>query len=200
MPYSSHPTFGSCLPRTIERPGRESGDECSELPRREAPQSHGRKPVVRGLPSTPFLDGTGRNMTLAAINPLRVTGRDFLDRRRAAMTGITILPHLKTMRNWRRTVGKRRPAEFWPANLLPGGGFEQPLVRTFHMALAATDQLGVWGDWGIGMKPRYITAFFVARQAGGCLHHCHIWLNRVWNIGWSARVSSEPVIFLQVPN
>jgi len=37
------------LPRTTERSGRESGDECSELPRREAPQSHGRKSVVRGL-------------------------------------------------------------------------------------------------------------------------------------------------------
>ncbi len=37
------------LPRTTERPGRESGDECSELPRREAPQSHGRKSMVRGL-------------------------------------------------------------------------------------------------------------------------------------------------------
>ena len=35
-------------PRTTERLGRESGDERSELPRRKAPQSHGRKSVVRG--------------------------------------------------------------------------------------------------------------------------------------------------------
>ncbi len=40
----------NCLPRTTERPRRESGDECSELPRSEVPQSHGRKSVVRGLP------------------------------------------------------------------------------------------------------------------------------------------------------
>ena len=37
------------LPRTTERPARECGDECSQLPRREVPQSHGRKSVVRGL-------------------------------------------------------------------------------------------------------------------------------------------------------
>ncbi len=36
--------------RTTERPVRERGDECSELPAREAPQNHGRKSVVRGLP------------------------------------------------------------------------------------------------------------------------------------------------------
>jgi len=41
---------GPCLPRTTERSARECGDECSELPRRAAPQSHGRKSVVRGLP------------------------------------------------------------------------------------------------------------------------------------------------------
>ena len=63
---------GLILPRTTERSGRESRDEprskfatrepcvacpeqlergeCSELPRREAHQSHGRKYVVRGLP------------------------------------------------------------------------------------------------------------------------------------------------------
>ena len=39
-----------CLPRTTERPVREREDECSELPAREAPQSHGRKFVVLGLP------------------------------------------------------------------------------------------------------------------------------------------------------
>ena len=60
------------LPRTTECLGRESGDEprtnsvmkrhivpylgmfewgeCSKLPRREAPQTVGRRPVVRGLP------------------------------------------------------------------------------------------------------------------------------------------------------
>ena len=37
------------LPRTTERPVRERGDECSELPARAVPQSHGRKSVVRGL-------------------------------------------------------------------------------------------------------------------------------------------------------
>ncbi len=43
-------SMGLHLPRTTERPVRERGDECSELPAREVPQSHGRKPVVRGLP------------------------------------------------------------------------------------------------------------------------------------------------------
>ncbi len=38
------------LPRTTERPVRKRGDECSDLPVRAAPQSHGRKSVVRGLP------------------------------------------------------------------------------------------------------------------------------------------------------
>ncbi len=33
-------------------PVRERGDECSELPAREVPQSHGRKSVVRGLPQS----------------------------------------------------------------------------------------------------------------------------------------------------
>jgi len=37
------------LPRTTELPVRERGDECSELPAREVPQSHGRKSVVRSL-------------------------------------------------------------------------------------------------------------------------------------------------------
>ena len=37
------------LPRTTERPGCECGKECSGLPRRDVPQSHGRKSVVRGL-------------------------------------------------------------------------------------------------------------------------------------------------------
>ena len=37
------------LPRTTERPARECGDECCEMPRRATPQSHGRKSVVRGL-------------------------------------------------------------------------------------------------------------------------------------------------------
>ena len=56
------------LPRTTERPTCECGDEprtsgveqgerlvrgeCSELPRRAVPQSHGRKSVVRGLPES----------------------------------------------------------------------------------------------------------------------------------------------------
>ncbi len=35
--------------RTTERRGRDSGDECSELPQRETPQSHGNNSVVRGL-------------------------------------------------------------------------------------------------------------------------------------------------------
>ena len=37
------------LPRTTERSVRERVDECSELPARAVPQSHGRKSVVRGL-------------------------------------------------------------------------------------------------------------------------------------------------------
>ena len=37
------------LPRTTERPVRERGDECSELPASPVPQSDGRKSVVRGL-------------------------------------------------------------------------------------------------------------------------------------------------------
>ena len=37
------------LPRTTERPVRKRGDECSDPPVRVAPQSHGRKSVVRGL-------------------------------------------------------------------------------------------------------------------------------------------------------
>ena len=37
------------LPRTTERPGRKRGDECSDLPVGAAPQSYGRKSVVRGL-------------------------------------------------------------------------------------------------------------------------------------------------------
>jgi len=37
------------LPRTTERPARKCRDECSEGSRRGAPQSHGRKSVVRGL-------------------------------------------------------------------------------------------------------------------------------------------------------
>ena len=37
------------LPRTTERPVRKRGDECSDLPVWAAPQSHGRKSVVRGL-------------------------------------------------------------------------------------------------------------------------------------------------------
>ena len=37
------------LPRTTERPARECGDECCELPWGAAPQSRGRKSVVRGL-------------------------------------------------------------------------------------------------------------------------------------------------------
>ena len=41
--------FSIPLPRTKEGPVRERGDECSELPARAAPQSHGRKSVVRGL-------------------------------------------------------------------------------------------------------------------------------------------------------
>jgi len=40
----------SCLPRTTERPVRKRGDECFDLPVSAAPQSHGRKSVVRGLP------------------------------------------------------------------------------------------------------------------------------------------------------
>ncbi len=35
--------------RTTERPVRKRGDECSGVPTRVVPQSHGRKPVVRGL-------------------------------------------------------------------------------------------------------------------------------------------------------
>ncbi len=41
----------SCLPRTTERPVRNRGEECSDLPVRAALQSHGRKSVVRGLPN-----------------------------------------------------------------------------------------------------------------------------------------------------
>ncbi|MFQ5796980.1 MAG: sensor histidine kinase, partial [Candidatus Bipolaricaulia bacterium] len=37
------------LPRTTERPVHEYGNECSELPARVVPQSHGRESVVRGL-------------------------------------------------------------------------------------------------------------------------------------------------------
>ncbi|MCH7912531.1 MAG: class II aldolase/adducin family protein, partial [Deltaproteobacteria bacterium] len=37
--------------RTTEYPVRERGDECSELPAKAAPQSHGRKSVVRGSPA-----------------------------------------------------------------------------------------------------------------------------------------------------
>jgi len=55
----------SALPRTTERPEGESGDECSELPRREAPQSHGRKSVVRGL-----LDNSG-SATVAKLGFFR---------------------------------------------------------------------------------------------------------------------------------
>ncbi len=40
----------SDLPQTTERPVRKRGDESSDLPVRAAPQSHGRKSVVRGLP------------------------------------------------------------------------------------------------------------------------------------------------------
>ena len=39
------------LPRSTELPVRKRGDECSDLPVRGAPQSHGRKSVVRGLPN-----------------------------------------------------------------------------------------------------------------------------------------------------
>ena len=38
-------------PRTTEHPVRERGDVCSELPAKAAPQSHGRKSVVRGSPA-----------------------------------------------------------------------------------------------------------------------------------------------------
>ena len=41
------------LPRTTERPVRKRGDECSDLLVRAAPQSHGRKSVVRGLHVNP---------------------------------------------------------------------------------------------------------------------------------------------------
>ena len=37
------------LARTTERPVRKRGDESSDLPVWAAPQSHGRKSVVRGL-------------------------------------------------------------------------------------------------------------------------------------------------------
>src|SRR3990172_11949870 len=56
------------LPRTTERPARECGDEprtisaqtpntivrgeCSKCSQRAAPESHGRKSVVRGLPNS----------------------------------------------------------------------------------------------------------------------------------------------------
>ncbi len=40
----------SRLPRTTEHPVPKRGDGCSGLPARAVPQSHGRKPVVRGLP------------------------------------------------------------------------------------------------------------------------------------------------------
>ncbi len=53
------------LPRTTECAVRERGDECSELPARAVPQSHGRKPVVRGLLLTSWLYGH----TLAKIWP-----------------------------------------------------------------------------------------------------------------------------------
>ena len=43
------PEFTFSLPRTTERPVRKRGDECSGVPTRVVPQSHGRKPVVRGL-------------------------------------------------------------------------------------------------------------------------------------------------------
>ncbi len=42
--------FPGDLPRTTECPARKRGDECSDLLVRAAPQSHGRKSVVRGLP------------------------------------------------------------------------------------------------------------------------------------------------------
>ena len=41
--------LGQVLPRTTERPVRKRGDECSDLPVRAVPQSHGHKSVVRGL-------------------------------------------------------------------------------------------------------------------------------------------------------
>ncbi len=47
--------FGHPLPRTTERPVRMRGDECSGFPVGAVPQSHGRKPVVRGLPLEWFL-------------------------------------------------------------------------------------------------------------------------------------------------
>jgi ADP-heptose:LPS heptosyltransferase len=43
-------TFCRILPRTTERPVRKRGDECSGLHASVVPQSHGREPVVRGLP------------------------------------------------------------------------------------------------------------------------------------------------------
>jgi len=39
------------LPRTTERPVSECRDECSELPQRAVPKSHGRKYVLRGFTS-----------------------------------------------------------------------------------------------------------------------------------------------------
>ncbi len=52
------------LPRTTERPVRERGDECSELPAREVPQSHGRKSVVRGLPTGDVHESATRKFDL----------------------------------------------------------------------------------------------------------------------------------------
>ncbi len=45
------------LPRTTERSVRKRGDECSGLPTRVVSQSHGRKTVVRGLPTRNREDG-----------------------------------------------------------------------------------------------------------------------------------------------
>ncbi len=85
------------LPRTTESPVRQRGDEprsnsvmrkrcvpyparlergeCSGLPAREAPQSHGRKPVVRGLLTVKGVMWTGVDspprQTTAILTPAR---------------------------------------------------------------------------------------------------------------------------------
>ena len=45
----THAYRSGYLPRTTERPVRKRGDECSDLPVRAAPQSHGRLSAARLL-------------------------------------------------------------------------------------------------------------------------------------------------------